>query len=289
LKLPLKNPGWAAVLSFFLPGLGQALGGKPARGVIVALPAIAFFFVLVPAYLFAHASLLGSSAPLTSLLLVDAIACGYHIWAVVDAYREVKPEWPVRGLRGVPNRRATIPLEFAALLVLVVATVGVHVAAGAADLNTCVMKGRQPCLDTEPAIVARATQPPAAGSPGRAGASATIDPAASPTLRASASGSVVDQFMWVATADRIRVHTTPAADSPTAGKVMRQGQTVRGHLVNAGTYTAAGVTRTDWIQIDAGQPFSGFVAAAYFDHPSVPGSSAQPTNTPAAGEPPPTN
>jgi hypothetical protein len=285
LKLPLDNPGWAAVLSFFLPGLGQALGGKPARGMIVAIPAIAFFFVFVPVYLFAHASLLGSSAPLASLLLVDVIACGYHIWAVVDAYREVKPEYPVRGLRGIPDKRATVPLEFLALVVLVIATVGVHVAAGAADLNTCAMKGRQPCFDTEPVIVANATQRPATESPREPGASASVDPFASSPPTTSPSPSSVDLSAWVARADRIRVHSTPAADSP-AVKVMRQGQVVKGQLVTGGPYTVGGMARSDWIKIDPGQPFAGgFVAAAYFDHPSA-ATGAQPTSTPVPGESP---
>jgi hypothetical protein len=262
LKLPIQNPGWAAALSFLVPGLGQALGGKPTRGAIVAIPAVALFFVFVPAYLFANSSLIGSSAGLTSLLILDVAACLYHLWAVVDAYREIKPPSAHRGTRGIPERRATIPLEFATLAGLVVATIGVHTYAGLADLNSCTMQGR-PCPKAAGPAVAMAT--PSAGTSAAADESGPVPSApASSVPSALPSGSA--PIEWHATADRLRVHSGPGKDYPTV-LVLRQSQRITGQVVVGGEYTVAGASRTDWIKIDAGQPGGGgYVAAAYYAH-----------------------
>jgi hypothetical protein len=265
------------------------MGGKPTRGAIVAIPAVTLFFVFIPAYLSANRSLIGSSAGLTSLLILDVVACLYHLWAVVDAYREVKPPFVQRGMRGIPNRRATIPLEFATLAGLVVATIGVHTYVGLVDLNSCTMQGR-PCPKTEvPAISVASpsagTSPTALESGAVPSAPATSVPSPLP------SGSI--PIEWLAMADRLRVHSGPGTDYATI-LVLRQSQRITGQLVFGGEYTVAGASRTDWIKIDAGQPGGGgYVAAAYYariESSASPGPSQapspSPTESPPAGESP---
>jgi hypothetical protein len=283
LKLPIRNPGWAAALSFLVPGLGQALGGKPTRGAVVAIPAVALFFVFLPVYLFANRSLIGSSAGLTSLLILDVVACLYHVWAVVDAYREVKPPFVQRGMRGLPDKRATIPLEFATLAGLVVATIGVHTYVGLADLNSCTMQGR-PCPTADVPAVAVAS--PSAGVSPTAGESGAVPSApASSVPSPLPSGST--PIEWHATADRLRVRSGPGTDYPTV-LVLRQRQRITGQVVVGGEYTVGGASRTDWIKIDAGQPGGGgYVAAAYYAR-IEPVASPEPSETagPAATESP---
>jgi len=280
LRLPLRNPGWAAVLSFLMPGLGQAVGGKPTRGAIVAIPAVAFFFVFLPLFLFANASLIGSSATLTSLLLVDLIGCLYHIWAVVDAYRQIKPPFIQAGMRGLPDRRASIPLEFAAMLGLVAATVGVHAFFGAVDLNSCVMRGSSPCPETDPVVAAVGTQNPASPASLAPNSSASATASAIPTP--GSSGSTTGAFTWTPVADRIRVHSGPGTQYATI-RVLRQWQPITGQVVVGGSYATAGASRTDWIKIDKGLPGAGgYVAAAYF----LQGTSGGPSGLPSASATP---
>jgi hypothetical protein len=279
LAVRFKNPGVAAVLSFVLPGLGQALGGKPTRGAIIALPSIAFFFAFLPAYLFANASLVGSSSGLTSLAVADALGCLYHVWAIVDAYREVKPPYVQRGMRGIPNRRSTIPLEFATLVALVAATVGVHAFVGAVDVNSCPMDNHS-CRPAELQVAAGGGDGAATGQPslGPSQTAALVDPgasaAAAPTPSAASGGS------WMAVADRIRVHSQPGVEYPVTGQI-NEGDTIGGSIVAGSSYSVAGSTRTDWIEIANGPLTGGYAAAVYF----LPGASATPG--PGAGSPAP--
>jgi hypothetical protein len=283
LKLPIQNPGWAAVLSFLVPGLGQAMGGKPARGAVVALPAVALFFVFVPAYLLANRSLIGTSAGLTSLLILDVVACVYHVWAVVDAYREIKPPSVQRGMRGLPDRRATIPLELATLAGLVVATFGVHAYFGAADLNSCTMQGR-PCPRTDAPAVAIASQG-AGTSPGPAEDGSGSIPTAPASGVPSPAPSGSAPMGWHATADRLRVHSGPGTEYPTI-QVLRQSQRITGQVVVGGSYTVGGESRSDWIKIDPGQPGAGgYVAAAYYVHTALLEPSADASLSPAPTAP----
>lgn len=292
MKFPLRNPGWAAALSFLLPGLGQALGGKPGRGAVIAIPAVAFFFVFLPALLFANASMVGNSGPLTSLLVVDLIGCLYHVWAIVDAYREIKPPFVQVGTRGLPGRRSTIPLEFATLVGLVVATVGVHAYFGALDLSTCAMRGES-CSVRDPGIVAAPTPSTRPGQiAGGTGVPSSATPSATPTP--GASGSAAGASGWVAVMDKIRVHSRAGVSYPTIS-VLKQGQSITGQMVAGGAYTFAGARRTDWIKIDKGQPGAGgYVAGGYFlqtsgaTPPASPLSSSPATLAPASAIPSPT-
>ena len=64
----MKNPGLAAVLSFFIPGLGQLYNGQFAK----------FFLFLV---------LTGISGLLTLILIGWLTGAIVWIWSMLDAYR----------------------------------------------------------------------------------------------------------------------------------------------------------------------------------------------------------
>ena len=100
IRRAVKTPDGAAALSFLFPGLGQAAAGRPTRGAIVAIPALAVIASLLVAVLFARKSLFDNvfnDQWLFSLLLVDVVALGYHVWAIGDAYTTA------RRLRGPPR------------------------------------------------------------------------------------------------------------------------------------------------------------------------------------------
>ena len=286
MKLPIKNPGWAAVLSFLLPGLGQFLGGKPGRGALISLPAIVLFFVLIPVYLLKNHSLVGSSAGLTSLLIIDVVGGLYHLYAVIDAYREIKPIVLLPHVRGIPDRRNATRMEFAALVGVLAATVAMHGYVGYADLNSCTMRN-VPCpVAVKAPVAAGSPAPQASGVPNASGV--PVDAGASATP-ASPSASTYDgptTTNWKPIADRLRVHSKPSSTS-SATYVLREWQTITGTVVAGEQYPFGGEQHTEWIKIDRGQPGAGgYVAGAYFlDLGQVPAPATptpKPTPTPTA-------
>ena len=123
------TPFLTGLLSFLFPGLGQASVGQRGRAVLVALPAAAVLgsFGLILAR---DPGALTGPAPdsrlLASLLILDLLAGGYHVWAVLDAYvlaRRAREEvlWV-----DVAPRKWLIALSVG---VLVTGTVAVHAAA----------------------------------------------------------------------------------------------------------------------------------------------------------------
>ncbi len=259
MNLPIRNPGCAAVFSFLMPGLGQILGGKPGRGTFISLPAIVLFFVLIPAYVFANHSLVGSSSGLTSLLILDIIGCVYHLYAIVDAYRVIKPVVLLPGIRGIPDRKREHRLEFAARVGVLVATFAVHGAVAYADVNSCTMRN-VPCPVSTPPIAAGSPGSSASGVPAKSSGPSAAAGSPSPTSNASVPTTIV----WKPIADRLRVHSKPSSDSPTIF-TLRQWQNVTGAMVDGGEYPYAGEQHTEWIKIDKGQPGAGgYVAGAYF-------------------------
>jgi anionic cell wall polymer biosynthesis LytR-Cps2A-Psr (LCP) family protein len=85
----IKTPDGAAVLSFLVPGLGQAAVGRPSRGAIIFIPFLAILGALIFALIFARKSILDNAFNdqwLFSLLIVDLVALAYHVWAIGDAY-----------------------------------------------------------------------------------------------------------------------------------------------------------------------------------------------------------
>ena len=83
-----KTSTGAALLSFLIPGLGQASAGHRVRGAIVAIPALALLGVFALVLAFDRSSLSGLAQDqrwLTSLLILDVILFVYRLWAVLDA------------------------------------------------------------------------------------------------------------------------------------------------------------------------------------------------------------
>jgi anionic cell wall polymer biosynthesis LytR-Cps2A-Psr (LCP) family protein len=131
----LRKPMGAAVLSFIFPGLGQATGGQPRRGGIVAIPALAVLGAFLLILIIARGSLLNSAFDqswLTSLLILDMVAFVYHIWAVADAYLVASKS------QAKPRRRGPMTVKWASVLgiaIIVSSTVVVHGAFASVDMN----------------------------------------------------------------------------------------------------------------------------------------------------------
>jgi anionic cell wall polymer biosynthesis LytR-Cps2A-Psr (LCP) family protein len=135
----VTTPDGAAVLSFLFPGLGQAAAGRPSRGAIVAIPALAVIGALLIAILFARKSLFDNvfnDQWLFSLLIVDLAAMAYHLWAIADAYATARR----RKLRTMFPKKW---MSVAAVMALVGTTFVVHGGIAALDMtwrenNACI-------------------------------------------------------------------------------------------------------------------------------------------------------
>lgn len=146
-RLAPGSPAVAAFLSFLFPGLGQAAAGRPRRGLIMAMPAIAVLVALAGVVIFARHQLIDSlfsETALTSFLLVDIVILVYRLWAIVDAYQiagtvKVQTRFQASLQSKVqtkaPAVRARRPASAVALGVVMVATIGTHLALGAVDLQ----------------------------------------------------------------------------------------------------------------------------------------------------------
>jgi anionic cell wall polymer biosynthesis LytR-Cps2A-Psr (LCP) family protein/TM2 domain-containing membrane protein YozV len=121
-----RTPAGAAILSFVFPGLGQAAAGKPSRGAIVAIPALAVTGVFGLILLFERHTILDAAFNqqwLTSLLILDVVALIYHAWAVVDAYLLAAP------VQAEPRRKNPAARKWGAsfgIAIVVSGTVLVH-------------------------------------------------------------------------------------------------------------------------------------------------------------------
>lgn len=288
------NPALAALLSFLLPGLGQAAGGKPRRGAIVAIPALTLAAVLGFMLLFARHTLfdgLVTSTWLVSLLLLDIVAAFYHVWAVVDAYVSVEKS-PIESMsaRGRPKRRApSLGVGAAVLTGVLVATVGVHLFFGITDITaqnaiSCVFRPGAPC-----GIENGGNYGPGTSVPDQ-----SLDPAdfasVNPTISPAPAGTPVAG--WVANTDGVKVRSGAGTTFSIITQVAA-GTVITGQVVTGASYTSSAGTSTDWIKIDEGQPLAGgYVAKAYFDATIVspataaPGSSLPPIVYPTSSLPP---
>ncbi len=129
------NPFAAALLSLLFPGLGQASVGARSRAAIVALPTLAVLgaFGLV---LYVDPNFLLGSTPnpalLASLLILDLMLAGYHLWAVLDAYVLARK---ARGDRLWPAASAGKWVAVMSIGILVAGTVGVHAVAAEAGIG----------------------------------------------------------------------------------------------------------------------------------------------------------
>ncbi len=296
MKLQL-NPALAALLSFFLPGLGQAAGGKPRRGAIVAIPALALAAVFGFMLIFARHVLfdgLVTSTWLVSLLLLDIVAAFYHVWAVVDAYLNVEKS-PIQSLpaRGLPRRRTpSLGPSAAVLMGVLVATVGVHLFFGITDVSaqnaiSCVFRPGAPCGVANGGYF----------DPGTSVADQSLDPADFPTTDPSGSTAPVGTPApgWVANTDGVKVRSGAGTTFAIITQIAA-GTVITGQVVTGASYISSAGTSTDWIKIDEGQSLAGgYVAKAYFDPTMVtpataaPGSSLPPIVYPTSSLPPATD
>ena len=147
-RITPKSAAGAAVLSFLLPGLGQAAAGKRRRGILVAAPALLLLVFIAGIVLFARHGVYDaafSENALTALVLVNLVILLYRLWAIVDAYR-IAALASRPGISTAPGR----PLTAVILGAVLVATIGTHVALGAVavgyrDSLACVFNADAPC------------------------------------------------------------------------------------------------------------------------------------------------
>ena len=122
---PRPSPALAALLSFVLPGLGQAYAGERRRAFLWALPTLVLAAVVV-GLLILHrdlgyvAGLFLEPSSLLVILVVDLVFLAYRIVAIVDAWRVAVR---VSARSPLPGRRAA-RAGLAATAVLIAITVG---------------------------------------------------------------------------------------------------------------------------------------------------------------------
>ncbi len=125
----LQSPPVAAILSFILPGLGQAAAGSRRRGLVIAAPALALLVIAAGLVLFARHAIvdsLFSSSALFSFLLLDVAVLIYRLWAIADAFMVARARPSGTRIGRVATR--------AVIGIVVLATLGTHLAFGALDM-----------------------------------------------------------------------------------------------------------------------------------------------------------
>ena len=113
----------AAGLSFVIPGLGQAYGGAPLRGLLIAVPILLLASTALGAWI-VDRSVLVRAAFSPPVLLVGVglvlVLLVYRLWAIVDAYVIAGPRGMDRGGRAVRL------ISAATLTALLVTSVAAH-------------------------------------------------------------------------------------------------------------------------------------------------------------------
>jgi LCP family protein required for cell wall assembly len=281
----VRSPIMAAVLSFLLPGLGQASAGKPRRGLVVAIPTIAMLIAVVGVWLFARHDILStlvSQQFLTTFLALDLLILAYRVWAIVDAYVEAGGSLSI-------SRKAGQMAAVGMLAVLVTVTAGMHLAVAAVDMQTknaldCIFNANGPeCFDfgvvgssgPTSSLDPNGTVPPDDNS--------TATPSATPTTGTASTGPTASATpRWEAGFDAITARSAPGVDQPAVG-TLNTGDAVVGAAVRGGPYSFEGTTSTDWIHITSGQLTGAYVARLLFSEivPLAPGQTATPAPTQA--------
>ena len=131
----IGSPVVAAALSFVFPGLGQAAAGKPRRGAIVAIPALALLAAFGLILLFDRHSLFGlalNQGWLTSLLILDLAGFIYHLWAILDSYLLAGKAQPAQR-RVSASARKWAPIF--GICVILAGAIGVHAGVAEVDMS----------------------------------------------------------------------------------------------------------------------------------------------------------
>jgi LCP family protein required for cell wall assembly len=123
------TPGVAAILSFILPGLGQALNGAVRRGLLIAVPTLVVVVVIVAALAGGARGVLTELIQppvLLAVIVANGLFAVYHLLAIGDAFRVARRRGPKPAS---PGRSATL------LVVALVATLGLHGLVGGIGLQ----------------------------------------------------------------------------------------------------------------------------------------------------------
>lgn len=119
-----RSPAVASVLSFVLPGLGQAVAGFVLRGALIALPVVIVIAGAAGLWFTNRAILVRAALTptvLLALVVASLVVALYRLWAIVDAYRVAS----VR-TRREPVPGGVRPISVAVLAVVLISTVLMH-------------------------------------------------------------------------------------------------------------------------------------------------------------------
>jgi LCP family protein required for cell wall assembly len=116
------HPVLASALSFVIPGLGQMLSGRVARGAAFAIPFLVLVagiaaVVLVDRHLLVRAAL--SPVALLVIVIASLVLLVYRLWAIIDAYA-------VANAAGTAGRGAVRAFSVAGLVAVVLVTLAMH-------------------------------------------------------------------------------------------------------------------------------------------------------------------
>jgi hypothetical protein len=269
-----NSAAWAAVLSFLFPGLGQAAAGKPIRGAIVAIPAVALSVAFVLVMIFARQAFFDDLAETHwrfSIAILNLCILAYRAWAIVDAYLV---SWHSQEFERSRRFRTGRAPGVTAVIVTILLAAATQLTAGAAHLP-----GQDPLARVSDPENIAAVSPTSHGTPKptptRTARPTPVNPEATPTPAIPAKAG------WISANANIRVRSGAGTSFPQTGK-MGRGVQLFGQIVQGSSYTVDGVTSTDWILIDAGQPFAGnYVAAGYFTAAMIAGSATDATPSPS--------
>ena len=128
------SPALAAFLSFLFPGLGQIYAGSLRKGVLWALPMLAFILAVVWLLIGPRIALVGLvTNPQTriAILVFNAAFFLYHVAAMVDAYSLAKTE----RYRGFGRSSSAAPIALAVLVAFTMVLHGVPEVIGV-DVNS---------------------------------------------------------------------------------------------------------------------------------------------------------
>jgi len=82
-----RSAAAAAILSFFIPGLGQIYAGRLLRGLLLAIPQIVVIAILVGLYVRGPLVLTGVLfEQALAIAVINVLLLAYRAFAVIDAY-----------------------------------------------------------------------------------------------------------------------------------------------------------------------------------------------------------
>jgi len=201
----------AATLSFFIPGLGQLVLGRPVRAFVLVLPLVLvamFGLAIVVADPTEALDLAMRPESVPVLLAILAVLLAFHLGAIVDAERLARTMHPLAGLGRV--------LATGLLSLLIVATLGAYgglayVGTAAGDTLDQVFVADEPGGDL---VIPEPSWAPEAGTSLEPGDQPTAGSPTAPTLDGSPSASTPPSVVPSATASAPASASASPASSP---------------------------------------------------------------------------